>query len=221
MENVVFKTVTRGFAKDEVMAYIAKLDAELERTRAAAQTAENGARQSADAMRGELSARDNNAATLAAQLSEEHEQNTFLTESVNKLGGEIAELKKQVEEAALAAEYQEREIADLQRKNNELTDELTKNDDASKQIGDAIIEAHQIAKEIVTKAEERAKQITGNAQLVVARIAEDIGGFRSELETLRETIATNTGAMQNRLTAMCGAIDDTQRLFVERFSDGK
>ncbi len=218
MQNIVFKTQPRGFAKEEVVAYIQSLDKEMEQLREQTRSDLMSAEQKLMAAWEDVSARDARIAELEKQLEEEKAQTDFLTDSINKLGEQIEQQKKQTEESTLTADYQERELVKLQARNDELCEKLNKVEDASKQIGDTIIDAHRIAAEIVENANDRARTITVNAQMAVAKIAEEISRFHIELDALRESISTNTESMNTRLAAMTGAVEDTQRSFLGRFS---
>lgn len=219
MQNIVFKTQPRGFAKEEVVAYIQSLDKEMEQLREQTRSDLMSAEQKLMAAWEDVSARDARIAELEKQLEEEKAQTDFLSDSINKLGEQIELQKKQAEETSLTADYQERELAKLQAHNDELCDKLDKLEDASRQIGDTIIDAHRIAAEIVENANDRARTITVNAQMAVAKIAEEISRFHIELDALRESISTNTESMNTRLAAMTGAVEDTQRSFLGRFGE--
>lgn len=215
MQNIVFKTQPRGFAEGRGRRIHTVAGQEMEQLREQTRSDLMSAEQKLMAAWEDVSARDARIAELEKQLEEEKAQTDFLTDSINKLGEQIEQQKKQTEESTLTADYQERELVKLQARNDELCEKLNKVEDASKQIGDTIIDAHRIAAEIVENANDRARTITVNAQMAVAKIAEEISRFHIELDALRESISTNTESMNTRLAAMTGAVEDTQRSFLD------
>lgn len=239
MENVTFRTAVRGFAKDDVMNYIEKLDQELTAVRSKLEQATAGQESSAGSdgrtqelesrvheleetlaqAQKDLSGKEEELTALRAQLEEEKKQSLSYKSSAGQLSEELEVCRKNAEDTALTLQYQEKQISALQAKNQELLDQSSRSEDTSKQVGDVIIEAHRIANDIVKNAEERARTITVNAQLAVAKIASDISSFHTELDTLSEALKTNTKTMQERLDAMTGAVETTQKNFVDRFSD--
>ena len=223
MADVVFRTQGRGYAKEDVTQYINQMDKEMQQLRSDLQASQN----KAQAASRQNSEKDTKIAELLQQMSEQQEQNAFLTDSVNRMGEQINESKAQAgsqqqraDELAQTVAQSEQQIAQLQKQNRELTEQMAKSDENSRQIGEVIIEAHRMAGEIVANAEERARTITLNAQLVVAKLAEDIGHFQFELDAMRRAILENTEQMNARLDAMYGAVEDAQRTFTDRFSKG-
>lgn len=244
MENVTFRTAMRGFAKEDVMSYIEKMDreltdvrAKLEKTSAEKTQLQQGASSGEDERVSGLEARvkeleealqqlheeyvkkEQEAAGLQTQLDEEKKQSQAYKSATEQLSQSLEQERKNAEDSTLTLQYQEKQISALQAKNQELLDQSSRSEDTSKQVGDVIIEAHRIANDIVKNAEERARTITVNAQLAVAKIASDISSFHTELDALSDALRTNTKAMQERLDAMTGAVETTQKTFVDRFSD--
>lgn len=245
MENVTFRTAVRGFAKDDVMNYIEKMDRELtdvrtkldkasadqKKTQNAAkaetdsrvETLETKIRELEEALaqaQSELNEKKEQLAAVQTQLDEEKKLSQSSKNTAEQLANTLEQERKNAEDATLALQYQEKQISVLQAKNQELMDQSSRSEDTSKQVGDVIIEAHRIANDIVKNAEERARTITVNAQLAVAKVASDISSFHTELDALSESLQTNTRAMQERLDNMISAFEITQKNFVERFSDG-
>lgn len=238
MDSVVFRTVARGFAKDEVIGYIDNLDRQLTSLRqelaekdvsdklreTKAQLA--NANDQTEMLAQAVIERDKQIAQLEAQLSDLQEQSQFLTDTVNQLTEELAAEKDAADENGLTLQYQEQQLDALTAKNRELLDALNAKeqeqqakDDPAQQVGEVIVEAHRIAAEIVKNAEDRARSISISTQLAVAKIASDISSFHTDLDSLSEALTTNTATMRERLDNMITAVEDTQKVFVDRFSE--
>ena len=176
---VFFRTALGGFNRDDVNAYIEKLNAEFsERERIARKKLEN-----ADAKCADLEA------TVSAKIAENNEINAKLQEALDRVAameeeaaqrealiGEYREvIDSQKEEiAALEASRiaSESEISELSARIESLSEAICKSekyDDISGQIGEIILSAKSTAEDIIAKAEKdadakRAKEIESKSK---------------------------------------------------------
>ena len=173
-----FKTVMRGYAKDEVVAYIADLNANIkslteESDRKEAQIAR--LTEEIEALKAEPSEpSEEQAASLRAEIEEE------LRASLQE---EIEE-KVRAEYEKKAAEKEGESVAELERKVKEY-------DEYRASLADLMIEARKNADEVVRKAREEADAIRRKTQLELADFVSEFGVLKQNIDLTKQDIQKN------------------------------
>lgn len=227
MEHIVFKTQLHGFAKKEVMDYIEKLDAQLAQQQKVQEEMEALSTQNVG-LNIQIEEQDARIAELEEQLAqkdqklqEAQEQTFHLSNTITQLGNEKLELQNQISSLEEAVQFHQGQNRQLLQKNQTLGEKLQSQQNASQEIGDAILEARIIAKQMVDNAEARARSITHNAKLAVKKMAEEISDFQEDLDALKKNIQDNTRSMEVRLASISEAVKETQTSFLSRFQEQK
>lgn len=130
-------------------------------------------------------------------------------------------MQNQISSLEEAVQFHQGQNRQLLQKNQTLGEKLQSQQNASQEIGDAILEARTIAKQMVDNAEARARSITHNAKLAVKKMAEEISDFQEDLDALKKNIQDNTRSMEVRLASISEAVKETQTSFLSRFQEQK
>lgn len=155
------------------------------------------------------------------KLQEAQEQTFHLSNTITQLGNEKLELQNQISSLEEAVQFHQGQTASSCRKIRRWEKNAKCQQNASQEIGDAILEARTIAKQMVDNAEARARSITHNAKLAVKKMAEEISDFQEDLDALKKNIQDNTRSMEVRLASISEAVKETQTSFLSRFQEQK
>ena len=227
MEHILFKTQLHGFAKKEVMDYIVKLDDQLAQQQKlqeemkALSTQNVGLNIQIEEQAARIAELEEQLGQKDQKFQEAQEQTLHLSNTITQLGNEKLELQNQISSLEAAVQFHQGQNRQLLQKNQTMGEKLQSQQNASQEIGDAILEARTIAKQMVDNAEARARSITHNAKLAVKKMAEEISDFQEDLDALKKNIQDNTRSMEVRLASISEAVKETQTSFLSRFQEQK
>lgn len=227
MEHILFKTQLHGFAKKEVMDYIGKLDDQLAQQQKlqeemkALSTQNVGLNIQIEEQAARIAELEEQLGQKDQKFQEAQEQTLHLSNTITQLGNEKLELQNQISSLEAAVQFHQGQNRQLLQKNQTMGEKLQSQQNASQEIGDAILEARTIAKQMVDNAEARARSITHNAKLAVKKMAEEISDFQEDLDALKKNIQDNTRSMEVRLASISEAVKETQTSFLSRFQEQK
>ena len=227
MEHILFKTQLHGFAKKEVMDYIGKLDDQLAQQQKlqeemkALSTQNVGLNIQIEEQAARIAELEEQLGQKDQKFQEAQEQTLHLSNTITQLGNEKLELQNQISSLEAAVQFHQGQNRQLLQKNQTMGEKLQSQQNASQEIGDAILEARTIAKQMVDNAEARARSITHNAKLAVKKMAEEISDFQEDLYALKKNFQDNTRSMEVRLASISEAVKETQTSFLSRFQEQK
>lgn len=217
MEN--FRKQALGFHKADVIDYIYALNSEKEMLEK--ETSE------------QIESLQSANAALVSERDALKEEKESLEEQVQKLKAELADAN--ISKSRLYEENNEKrrmlldnerefnikneQISKLIAENEELTKNCTKYAEIAKDVGKTIMEAKQMAENIVAKANDEAEEIRKNTERTVAEIMREISGANMELDNLKRNLADMSRVCENRiktvelnLSSMTEAVSDIAKV---------
>ncbi len=193
-ENIPFRTSLMGFHKEDVMKYIAQLQASL---------AEHSGNR--DQTERDIAGRDQEIISLKAE-------NDRLTAQLRETERRLAEKER---ECADAIERAEQERSDLEqefgRKLEERVGRANESEEKLKsiqaQIGSLMLDAQLYADKIVEQAEGRVASLTTEYKETARSVSEDITRFTADLSDTTEALNRSLGSLKERLTSISDKLE--------------
>ncbi len=194
----IFKTVMRGYKKEEVVSYIADMSAQIENLKA------------------DLDKKDVELDRLQDELEQLNQVSSTPDEAaVEEIRAQIkAEMEQEYQvklEAALAEKAQkaekEKELGDIEKKAKEY-------DDCKETLASLMIEARKNAEDIIAKANMQAELLRAKSEAEYAGLCsnfavlkQNVGGIRTELQQNLEKINEHIDAFDDQLTQLQKSVD--------------
>lgn len=199
-KQVIFKKATvGGFDKKAVLSYIDELDQKFNETKQQLEEQLALLEEENNRLTEEISRMGEEAEQNAVKLEEQLNKNKELSSLTDTLNSEIGKQKCFIEEKEREIQVQIEHGNQLQKKIEELQLKNQKYDDASLQIGALLLDADKMAKDIVGKAEIKAKQIDSDMIRNSEDAREKFSAFKNELACLRMRLNSGVQAFQNEL----------------------
>ena len=186
-ENIPFRTSLMGFNKEDVMKYIARLQASLaERSGSHEQTERD------------IAGRDQEIIALKAE-------NDRLAGQLREAELRLAERERECAEAVQKAEQDrsamEREFSKkLEERVGQMNDSEEKLKSIQAQIGSLMLDAQLYADKIVEQAEGRVASLTNEYKETARSVSDDITRFTADLSDTTEALNRSLGSLKERLT---------------------
>ena len=200
MENVLFRQTLRGFDRRQVLEYIDNLSAQMSRQAEDYTNIQKGLEEEIRSLSLRLSENKDNLA-LTRELSAK------LQEELAEMKQDNFELKKQINTYRSMILERDKEISEIKVNYNKLSDHKDKLEEENAQwkarqdeIAACMVEANLRAKEIISRAEDKAMQkkaeFDANAADLMGKVA-DVKGEISRLEQqLEESFSKLSQAME-------------------------
>ena len=185
-ENIPFRTSLMGFNKEDVMKYIARLQASLaERSGSHEQTERD------------IAGRDQEIIALKAE-------NDRLAGQLREAELRLAERERECAEAVQKAEQDrsamEREFSKkLEERVGQMNDSEEKLKSIQAQIGSLMLDAQLYADKIVEQAEGRVASLTNEYKETARSVSDDITRFTADLSDTTEALNRSLGSLKERL----------------------
>lgn len=204
-DNIPFRTSLMGFNKEDVLKYIAHLQASL---------AENsGDREQTDR---DIAGRDQEIIALKAE-------NEQLNNRVRELERQLTDQER---DSSAARQRAAQEKADLEKELNqkieERTNQMSDSEEKLKtiqaQIGALMIDAQVYADKIVEQAENRVASLTNEYKETARSVSDDITRFTADLSDTTDALNQSLGSLKERLTSIS---DKLELATPNLFEDGK
>lgn len=202
-DNIPFRTSLMGFNKEDVMKYIAHLQASL---------AENsGSRAQTDR---DIAGRDQEIIALKAE-------NDQLNNRMHELERQLEEQKRSSSEAIQRAEQEKAELEkSFNQKIEERTEQMSGSEEKLKaiqsQVGALMLDAQVYADQIVEQAEKRVAALTNEYKETARSVSDDITRFTADLSDTTDALNRSLGSLKERLTSISDKLElATPNLFEE------
>ena len=217
MEN--FRKQALGFHKADVIDYIYALNSEKEKLekesgeRIEALETENSALTSErDALKAEREALDEQVQKLKAELADANISKSRLYEENNEKRRMLLDNEREFN-------IKNEQISKLIRENEDYAEKCAKYAEIAKDVGKTIMEAKQMAENIVEKANKEAEEIRQNTEKTAQDILREISGANMEIDNLKRNLADMNRVCENgiktvelNLQSMSEAVLDTAKL---------
>ena len=217
-----FRSQAFGFNKKDVVDYIFNLNNEKEKLE-----------MESSAEIKELSAENERLTSENLTLASEKER---LEEEVQKLRAEVADadihksrLFEEINETRRMLLDNEREfnikneqISKLIAENEDYAEKCEKYAEISRDVGKTIMEAKQMAMDIVERAKKEAEEIRKATEKSAAETLRELSGANTELETLKRNLADMTRVCENRIKTVeinLASMSDSVSAFVKTETD--
>ena len=193
-ENIPFRTSLMGFNKEDVMKYIARLQASLaERSGSHEQTERD------------IAGRDQEIIALKAE-------NDRLAGQLREAELRLAERERECAEAVQKAEQDrsamEREFSKkLEERVGQMNDSEEKLKSIQAQIGSLMLDAQLYADKIVEQAEGRVASLTNEYKETARSVSDDITRFTADLSDTTEALNRSLGSLKERLTSISDKLE--------------
>lgn len=194
-----FRKQALGFHKADVIDYIYALTSEKEKNE----------KESAE----QIEALSNEKTALTEERDALKTEKEALEEQVQKLKAELADAN--ISKSRLYEENNEKrrmlldnerefnikneQISKLIAENEDYAEKCAKYADIAKDVGKTIMEAKQMAEDIVARAKGEAEAIRKNTEKTVAEILREISGANTELDTLKRNLSDLSRVCENRI----------------------
>lgn len=192
----VFSSSLNGYNKKEVVAYLEKLSADMEKN-------EQALREEKDGVEEECSA-------FAKRVHELLKEKEELMRENESLSNALANSKKQTDKQALRDEEHRQECEEIKRK-------------AQNEADEKIAVAEKKAEAIIFEAEEKSKQLLDNASTSAQFFAdvkrEELGTLLNEIHALLDDLSVRSNAVSSCLEVSKRHIEGVNRRFEKIICD--
>ena len=216
MDN--FRKQAFGFHKADVIDYIYALTSEKEKLekepgeQIAALTEERDALTSErDALKSEKEALEEQVQKLKAELADAEISKSRLFEENNEKSRMLLDNEREFN-------IKNEQISKLIAENEDYAEKCAKYAEIAKDVGKTIMEAKQMAEDIVAKANGEAEEIRRNTERTVSDILREVSLATVEIDTLKRNIADMNRICENRiktvelnLKSMTDAVSDISK----------
>lgn len=220
MEN--FRKQALGFHKADVIDYIYALTSEKEKIeketseKIEALEAENTSLTSErDALKAEKEALEEQVQKLKAELADANISKSRLYEENNEKRRMLLDNEREFN-------IKNEQISKLIRENEEYAEKCAEYAEIAKDVGKTIMEAKQMAENIVAKANDEAEEIRKNTEKTVQDILREVAGANMEIDNLKRNLADMNRVCENRiktvelnLNSMADAVSDIAKVEVK------
>lgn len=211
-KQVIFKKATvGGFDKKEVLSYIDELDQKFNESKQQLEEQLAVLKKENNRLTEEVNRAKQKEEESAAKLEEQQNKNKELSSLTDALNFEIRKQKYAMEEKDREIQIQTERGNQLQQKVDELQQKNQKYDDASMQIGTLLLDADKMAKDIVGKAEDKAREMDADMARKSADVQEKFSAFKNELASLKMCLNDSVQAFQSELDELEGLAAQTEK----------
>ncbi len=194
-----FKTAAFGFNKKDVIDYIFDLNSEKEQNEKAA--AEQIAELTAE--RDRLLAENEMLSKTKSELEEKNQQLKAEVADADihrsRLFEEINESRRMLLDNEREFNIKNEQIAKLISENEAYAAECEKYAEISRDVGKTIMEAKNMATEIVEKAKKEAEEVRKTAERNAQEILTELASAQGEIENLKRNLSDMNRACENRI----------------------
>ncbi len=212
MENILFKQSFRGFDRQQVLEYIDNLSNEM------SQQTENYTKIQKE-LEQEIQALSNKLSENSDKLQLSQTNMEALSKDLNQLKSDNVDLKSQINTYRNMILERDREISDIKKNYNQLTEhkvtlEKENKDWKSKQdeIASCMVEASLRAKHIISEAENQAQQTKIELNANAINLMDKVIDMKSEISILEEQLENSFTKLSTALLGMekAGSVIENQ-----------